>query len=223
MKTINVRLIAFQGKAFAGKDTACGMLREMAEAEGWKVIEARFAEPLYEMVRALVPQAHSQMGKEAKEASRPELGGLSIREMLISIGEGARQYDPLCWIKTWRHAIRQDLGMAVFDGKPETKVLVLVPDLRKQNEADAFRALPESIGVDLVDACGGNVRVNQALIHLRAMNAPVNPSPNAATELDLLPEPEDTIMVNDHAGGPDFLRMKVGMLWKSLGKTDGRG
>ena len=199
MKHFNVRLIAFQGLAFSGKDTACGMLKAFAESKGHQVIEARFAEPLYEMVRALVPTANSNMPKEEKEAPREELGGLSIRQMLIAIGEGAREYDPLCWIKAWRNSLLADLDLAAGGAKRD--ILVLVPDLRKENEAEAFRQLAPLAATAVSEDPETTCHVTATLVHLRALNAPENPNPNPATEVLLEPKVGEVVMVNDHKQG----------------------
>lgn len=199
MKHFNIRLIAFQGLAFSGKDTACNILKGAAAHVNHQVIEARFAEPLYEMVRALVPCASSQLPKEEKEAPREELGGLSIREMLIAIGEGARQYDPLCWVKAWRASLLEDIDLAV--GGAKRNILVLVPDLRKENEAEAFRQIVPLVATAASGDPETTCHVTATLVHLRALNAPVNPNPNAATEVLLQPKFGEPVIVNDHSQG----------------------
>lgn len=206
MKHFNIRLIAFQGLAFSGKDTACNMLKAAAGA-GHQLIEARFAEPIYEMIRALVPGANSQMTKEEKERPREELGGLSIRQMAVAIGEGARQYDPLCWIKAWRSSLLEDLGLAVGGSKRD--ILVLVPDLRKENEAEAFRQLAPQVAVAVSEDPETTCHVTTTLVHLRALNAPPNPNPNPATEVLLEPKFMEPVIVNDHSLGLQGLADQV--------------
>lgn len=207
MKHFNIRLIAFQGLAFSGKDTACNMLSGYAQMHEHQVIVARFAEPLYEMVRALVPCASSQLPKEEKEAPRDELGGLSIRQMLIAIGEGARQYDPLCWVKAWRASLLEDIDLVV--GGAKRNILVLVPDLRQENEAEAFRQIAPLVATAASADPETTCHVTATLVHLRALNAPSNPNPNPATEVLLEPKFGEPVIFNDHSHGLQGLADQV--------------
>lgn len=197
-----VLFLALHGPAFSGKDTCAEILRHL-RSKGTAVVESRFAEPIYQMIRTQVHDANSRMSKAAKEALRPALGGLSIRQMAVAIGEGARQYEQDCWINIWRNESLNRVGDSLLV-HGAGKVLVLVPDLRKEGERQAFHRLPAELLDLMLDAfpeSQGKVEAASVVIHVQARNAPVNAQHNAATETPLAIEERDLVVMNDHAGG----------------------
>lgn len=200
-----VLFVAFHGPAFGGKDTCCNLLEGMRK-HPTPVLRPRFAEPIYDMIRRLVPGANSGMTKAEKELARAELGGLSVRQMAVAIGEGARRYNASCWINIWRDDLLDEAAEWInrgLDNKPLEHLLVLVPDLRRQDEREAFHLLP----AQLLDRVAPRRQVEAAavLVHLQARNAPVNEQFNAATETPLPYEERDLVLMNDHSAGLDAL------------------
>ncbi len=219
-----VLFVAAHGPAFSGKDSVCKILANFADH--CQVVEARFAEPIYEMVRSQVPEANSQMSKEDKERLRPELGGLSVRQAMVAIGEGFRQYDKECWIKLWRHSLITETVQAIADGY--LQVVVLVPDLRKADELKAFDNLPADLAIAMTkrldelqpSTTQPLLQADTLLFHIYGQNAPENAQVNEATETRLAEAPNDLLIINDHSRGKEELR---GHVWGVLGQaTDGR-
>lgn len=204
-----VLFVAFHGPAFAGKDTCCSLLRAMghrAGREGRMSVMARFAEPIYDMIRALVPRANSLMSKEEKELARPELGGLSVRQMAVAIGEGARRYKGDCWIALWQNDVLQQAYQMIQNGFGE--VVVLVPDLRKENERQGLMELPARL-LNMLhlnrEEWQGTVEAASVVVHIQTRNAPVNAQFDAATETPLDYCDNDLVLMNDHAAGLEAL------------------
>lgn len=190
-----IMMVGTAGPAFSGKDTVCNAIRATLK-KSVHVIDARFAEPIYEMVRALVPWAYSGLSKEDKERALPELGFLSIRQMMFKVGEAAREVNPACWIDIWRHQIIQQLA-DLAECAPDTHVLILVPDLRKDNEREAFHQLACSLDIP---------QYNRLLTHMRSINGPTNSQVNAATEQELAEVgPREWELFNDHRSGVEEL------------------
>lgn len=197
-----ILFLAMHGPAFGGKDTACELLTAM-RGKGTGVVVSRFAEPIYEMIRTRVPEANSRMTKEEKERPRAELGGLSIRQMAVGIGEGARSEDADVWIKLWVRKCLEDVTDHLLAlGVPN--VVVLVPDLRKEGERLAFDRLPEQLMCKLDEAFPdqrGKCWAAAKVVHIKPRNAPQNAQFNAATETPLVVRENDLVVHNDHSRG----------------------
>lgn len=107
--------IAFGCTSQVGKDTACEILKEI-----YGGVRLSFAAPVYSA--AAVVQKHL---------------GLPIRKdrnLLIAIGEHARQENPNFWVDLLSQSIMQE-----EEKNPE--VSIFVSDLRMPNEAEALREL----------------------------------------------------------------------------------
>ena len=211
-----VLFLAMHGPAFSGKDTVCTLLSGMAKREV-TIIEARFAEPIYTMIRTRVPEANSRMTKEEKECHRAELGGISIRQMAVGIGEGARQADPEVWINLWSRKCLDDVVDCLLRGA--THVLVLVPDLRKEGERKAFMDLPMRLQTVIQEAFphrAAEIATAAHVIHVRAVEAPENAQFNAATETALGVQNHESLLINDHSKGMVNLSREVGHLARTL-------
>lgn len=189
-----VLIVALHGPAMSGKDTAAKMLRWEADPRV-AVRELRFAEPIYQMIRTRVPEARSEMSKEEKERLRPELGGLSIRQMAIAIGEGARRYRDDSWVQI---ALNQLADQLRFEAAAGHHVLVLVPDLRKAAEVEG---LVQATSPSWAGQHGVAARVRLVVAHIQPINAPQTGQYDAATETPLPFGPHSVRVVNDHAKG----------------------
>lgn len=209
-QTARVLFVAAHGPAFSGKDQVCRILDQLSSPRDVYRVVCRFAEPIYEMVRAHVLNANSHMSKEDKERARPELGGLSVRQACVAIGEGFRQYDGECWVKLWRHSLLTEVVQAISDGY--LNVLVLVPDLRKVNELMAFDALPGDLAILLTKTLEAQsvtrpgrvwptLQADAVVMQIYAQNAPANDQVNEATETRLPERAQDMCIINDHALG----------------------
>lgn len=181
--------IGLTGPAFGGKDF-CRRLLQANVTKGTAVVVARYAEPIYQMLRPLCPRAHSGMGKDAKERPREELGGLSVRQMAIAIGQGARQFDPMVWVNL--HRAQAEAAIAAQLQQPQgeelgiRRVLVIVPDMRFETERAAFDEIQD----------------RKVLIHVFAENAERSAMEGTDTERGLALHPhKDELFFNDHRLG----------------------
>jgi hypothetical protein len=148
-----VKIIGFSGKMQSGKSTAVLSLyarlsaakeaydgRHTAECRRLKrrqpytpprtpVIEP-FAGPLKLLCGRGFGFSSEQMETEAGKRSLHQPSGLTVRQVLQRIGtEVFRTMDPEFWVRMWRAEIEE-----AFYANP---VLVLVPDVRFVNEAEA--------------------------------------------------------------------------------------
>lgn len=193
-----VLIIALHGQAYSGKDTAAQILRAAA-VPGVEISQTRFADPIYSMIRTLVPFAHSGMSKEDKERSRTALGGLSVRQMAIAIGEGARKYRDDSWVLIAQRAImeiaRPDLSMAPH--------LILVPDLRKEAECEMLTQMHGRVWRPARDEQGvaKTVEFNTLIVHIDAVGGVKTDQYNAATETPLKGTYRSLDVLNDQRRG----------------------
>lgn len=120
------RLIGLAGFKRSGKDTAA---QALLRAGGW--VRVAFADALREEVFKQYPAA-AQVPDAQKDRPRKELGGRSLRALLIEIGMQRRAQDPDYWVRLAldRIAIELDNGHSV-----------VVTDVRMPNEVDALRRL----------------------------------------------------------------------------------
>lgn len=219
---IRIAFVGLHGPAFSGKDTALHILRALSTPTT-RVIEARLAEPLYKMIRTRVPGAHSGMSKREKELPRRELGGLSIRQMAVAIGEGARKYDDYTWVSLWVNQIAQELQNGINHGVEN--FLVVVPDLRKAQELELFDQLGDAHILFAAGLSPVSLGTGSVLVHIEPKNAPVNDQVNAATETPLpFRMGRDLKVVNDHRAGLPLYILQLGEQLKHsprVGKTLG--
>lgn len=197
-----VLVVALHGQAYSGKDESRLLLEALAKQAGSHVIEMRYAEPLYKLVQALVPEAHPLMSKEAKERPRKELGGMSVRQLLVTAGEGSRRFVDDAWVKIHSDQLMRRVSEALDQG--HRNILVIIPDLRKETERDVLHVLlkQENSPWQYDDvAWGGTV------VHLVPKNAPVNPDPDPGTETPLEVLPGELVAENNHLLGRVNLAM----------------
>ena len=119
-------LIAFTGRAGAGKSTAAARL---VNRYGFK--RMRFAEPLKWMLSA-IGLTPDEIDGHLKEQPCTLLGGKSPRHAMQALGTawGRDSIDPDLWVRAWQLA---------FEKLP-TDVPVVIDDCRFPNEVEAIRA-----------------------------------------------------------------------------------
>lgn len=125
-----VHIIGLAGHAYAGKDTAAGMLAEMVRPYMDVTIRA-FAQPMRDMLGAIVP--HRYMHDPAmKETPVPGIGA-SYRELAQTLGTdwGRRHFGDI-WV---RHMHETVLGEKSHFGLLGRHHVVLIPDVRFVSES----------------------------------------------------------------------------------------
>lgn len=158
-----LNIIGIAGPAQSGKSTLAGEFRRIIEFRGLPFYEKPFAGPLKAML-AVVGVDISEQGKNAVDARF----GVSPRVLMQTLGtEWGRNLNPDCWLNVWRSQL------------PPTGVVV-VPDVRFENEARDIREL------------GG------ILIHVtRPVTADMLAVPTHASEAGIKRQKGDTVLHND--------------------------
>ncbi len=140
------RVIAFTGKAGAGKSTAANwILRNHPKA-----MKMSFAQPLkkmfYELIRQSIPKAWPHTPIEyidgaLKEEPIPFLSNRTGRELMQSLGTewGRNTVQPDFWVNIAQGKLERLLGdRRVASDTPQ--ILAVYDDVRFQNEADMIRS-----------------------------------------------------------------------------------
>lgn len=84
-------IIGVHGKAQSGKDTLSELICRKAEESGKRVVLLSFAEPVKRLLMEMYGLSWEDLHtEEGKSSYPPQLGGLSVRDMLISLGQGLR-------------------------------------------------------------------------------------------------------------------------------------
>lgn len=129
------RLVAFCGRAGAGKSTAADAL----VAAGWRRV--KFASILKDMLRAFYRSAgldeaeiERRIEGDLKEEPDPILCGASPRRAMVTLGTewGRHLISPELWVRAWSARVERELARGAS---------VVCDDLRFPNECDAVRAL----------------------------------------------------------------------------------
>lgn len=119
-----MHLIGIAGPAQSGKSTLAGEFRRLIEFQGGEFHEKPFAGPLKAMLAVI---GVSTLEKDKNVVNTRF--GVSPRVLMQTLGtEWGRKINPDCWINVWRSQL------------PTTGVVV-VPDVRFENEAQAIREL----------------------------------------------------------------------------------
>lgn len=192
MKTI---IIGIHGKAYSGKDTLAEallplLLEQFPDA---RIEELRFAEPLYDMLRTRMPEASSHLSKAEKELPRPELGGLSQRQTLLAMGQGFHNANPMTMPNIWAYDMRDMINTYTQD-KVTSRLFVLVPDVRRDDEAQTLLGAENAVGV---------------IYKVRAINGPTEESPDKRTEGGIFHGYVTAHLLNDHSKGKEAFAQKV--------------
>lgn len=123
-------LIGLAGHAYAGKDTAAGMLADLARPYMDVTVRA-FAWPMREMLSAIIP--HSYMHEPAKKELPVPGIGASYRELAQTLGTdwGRRHFGDI-WVRIMEQAVFADES---HFGRLGRHHLVLIPDVRFVSES----------------------------------------------------------------------------------------
>lgn len=135
----NVVVVGLAGKARSGKDTAARALE--ARWPGGPVLILALAEPIRRMLHALVGKPWAYAQGDAKEGQMPGLpDGTSPRKMLQTLGDWGRAIDKDLWVKSVVGEINEWVAHWSHR-RPGAVLMVIVPDVRYDNEAQAIRDL----------------------------------------------------------------------------------
>lgn len=192
MKTI---IIGIHGKAYSGKDTLAEALRPLLleQFPDARIEELRFAEPLYDMLRTRMPEAGSHLSKAEKELPRPELGGLSQRQALLAMGQGFHNVNPMTMPHIWAYDMRDMINTYTQD-KVTSRLFVLVPDVRRDDEAQTLLGTENAVGV---------------IYKVEAINGPTEENPDKRTEGGIFHDYVTAHLLNDHGKGKEAFAQKV--------------
>ena len=141
-------IIGIAGFRRSGKDTMARAISELAQARGFAVVTIAFADPLRKAASAAYGVDVTEFTDDKLKDAVVEAWGITRRQMLINMGEGMRNFDPDHWVKAWRRAldtVRWQAGGDRLGNSPSIldypKVrIVITPDLRRVNEAQAIHA-----------------------------------------------------------------------------------
>lgn len=124
-------LIGIAGPAQSGKSTLAGEFRRLVEFRGQKYCEHPFAGPLKRMLASI----GVDVSDPSKNVPVPFLDGkVTPRVMMQTLGtEWGRALLPDLWLRVWRHWL------------DESAHVVVVPDVRFDNEAELIREIGGTI------------------------------------------------------------------------------
>lgn len=139
-------IIGIAGFRRCGKDTLARAISELAQARGFAVATIAFADPLRKAASAAYGIDVAEFTDDKLKDAVVEAWGITRRQMLINLGEAMRGVDPDHWVKAWRRAVTKvqwQVGGDRLGNSPSIldcpKVqIVLTPDLRRVNEAQAI-------------------------------------------------------------------------------------
>ena len=141
-------IIGIAGFKRSGKDTLARAISELAQARGFAVATIAFADPLRKAASAAYGVDVGEFTDDKLKDAVVEAWGITRRQMLINLGEAMRSVDPDHWVKAWRRAVTKvqwQVGGDRLGNSPSIldypKVqIVLTPDLRRVNEAQAIHS-----------------------------------------------------------------------------------
>jgi hypothetical protein len=128
-------IIGIAGFRRCGKDTLARAISELAKVRGFAVATIAFADPVRKAAAAAYGIDVAEFTDDKLKDAIVEAWGITRRQMLINLGEAMRGVDPDHWVRAWRRAITQQALGAEWLGLP---LLILTPDLRRVNEAQAI-------------------------------------------------------------------------------------
>lgn len=130
-----MHIIGIGGLKRSGKDTFARVVADVAQRQGFVVAVIAFADAVRQAAAAAYGVDAAAFTDDARKDTVCEAWGITYRQMLISLGEAMRGVDADHWVKAWRRAVAKVPLYATGTYHP---VLVLVPDLRRVNEAQAI-------------------------------------------------------------------------------------
>lgn len=124
-------LIGIAGPAQSGKSTLSGEFRRLVEFRGQRYAEKPFAGPLKRMLASIGVNT-LDLSKNVPVAFLD--GSITPRIMMQTLGtEWGRSLLPSLWLRVWQHEL------------DESAHVVVVPDVRFDNEAELIRELGGTI------------------------------------------------------------------------------
>ena len=128
-------IIGIAGFKRCGKDTLARAIAAEAQARGMATAIIAFADPLRQAAAAAYVINVAEFTDDALKDRVVEAWGITRRQMLINLGEAMRGIDADHWVKAWRREVTK----ACIDA--ELPLLIITPDLRRVNEANAIHSL----------------------------------------------------------------------------------
>lgn len=130
-----MRRFAILGKANSGKNTVGKLIKKQFKLEPCKYIA--FADPIKKIAKLMFPSIperfltgsskfRSEIIPNAFKNGKP----LTIRQLLIDIGNGAREYDPDIWIKALNQTLEKNKDSSI-----------IITDERFRNEFDFLKKM----------------------------------------------------------------------------------
>ena len=129
-------IIGIAGFKRCGKDTLARAIAAVAQSRGMATAIIAFADPLRQAAAAAYGLNVAEFTDDALKDRVVEAWGITRRQMLINLGEAMRSVDPDHWVKAWRRAVTA--RSTLWTGGP---LLIITPDLRRVNEANAIHAM----------------------------------------------------------------------------------
>lgn len=167
-------IIGIAGFKRCGKDTLARAIAAVAQSRGMATAIIAFADPLRQAAAAAYGINAAEFTDDTLKDKVVEAWGITRRQMLINLGEAMRGIDPDHWVKAWRRAVTKaqwQVGGDRLGNSPSIldypKVqIVLTPDLRRVNEAQAIHSAG---GINVLlrrDGVTWDGHINEALAHV---------------------------------------------------------
>jgi energy-coupling factor transporter ATP-binding protein EcfA2 len=136
-RTPKHRIVAFTGRAGAGKSTFASALRSTVSG---RVVRLSFADPIRDMLRPLLAcymtaEAVERVLHHSKEEPIAELGDVTARRLMQTLGTewGRDMVAPHIWVRAGiKRCMSQIYG-------PNPAAMVIIDDCRNDDEAEAIR------------------------------------------------------------------------------------
>lgn len=132
-----MHIIGIGGLKRSGKDTFARVVADVAQRQGFVVAVIAFADAVRQAAAAAYGVDAAAFTDDARKDTVCEAWGITYRQMLINLGEAMRDVDADHWVKAWRQSVSRASYRASV-AKPVKGLVVLVPDLRRVNEAQAI-------------------------------------------------------------------------------------
>ena len=133
-----MHIIGIGGLKRSGKDTFARVVADVARADGIAVTVIAFADAVRQAAAAAYGVDAAAFTDDARKDTICEAWGITYRQMLINLGEAMRGVDADHWVKAWRRVVARHNRTCEYGQESDKPLLVLVPDLRRVNEAQAI-------------------------------------------------------------------------------------
>ena len=133
-----MHIIGIGGLKRSGKDTFARVVADVARADGIAVTVIAFADAVRQAAAAAYGVDAAAFTDDARKDTICDAWGITYRQMLINLGEAMRGVDADHWVKAWRRVAARHNRTCEYGQESDKPLLVLVPDLRRVNEAQAI-------------------------------------------------------------------------------------